>query len=733
MPQSPGFPSKIDPASPGAGRSRSTLHALQCTVLEAVASGQPLSDVADRLCRGVEHLAPAVACSVLTFDASGHPQSLSAPSLPRAIDSAAALAGQFETVTEIGTDPNWAPHRAILMAAGLRACWSHPVYGREGGVIGIFALFFGEVRGPAAAERRLAETCLHLCALAIEHDKVWRRLENTNQRFDAALSNMSQGLCFFDSAQRLIVANRRYSEIYRLPPDRMSPGILLRDIIDLRIAAGSGPSMPADAYIEWRDSLHDTNLPSDSAIDLSDGRIIAIHHRPLPDGGWVATHEDITERKRVEAQVVYMARHDSLTHLPNRRLFHERMEQALALTGRGHECAVLCVDLDDFQAVNDGFGHAIGDALLLAAAERLEACVREVDTVTRLGGDEFAILLVGLDRPESAGDLAQRIVRTLGDPFNLAGQAIVISVSIGIAIAPQDGNSPNKLLKNADAALARAKQDERGSYRFFEPEMDARLQTRMALERDLREAVRNEAFELAFQPVVNLASNAICCFEALLRWRHPLRGMVSPTDFIPIAEETGLIVQLGAWVLRRACSEARNWPASVKVAVNLSAAQFRHRGLVATVKDALADADLPATRLELEITESMLLKSSTETLAMLHDLRNIGASIAMDDFGTGYSSLSYLHSFPFDKIKIDQSFIRGLSERPDSIAIIRAIVSLGRSLGIRTTAEGVETEQQLAQLRFEGCSEVQGFFLSRPTSAEKARLMFEPGRRPVLV
>jgi len=717
------------------------LHALQRDVLEAVASGQPLERVAHLLCRRVEQLAPAVVCSVLTVDDAGRLHPLAAPSLPEAFSRAldgteigphvgscgtAAFYGHAIEACDIDIDPRWTSFKAMPLAVGLRACWSSPIKGRDGCVIGTFAFYYRSCRAPSTVERRIVEASVHLCALAIEHDLVSSRLERTNQRFDMALSNMSQGLCFFDGARKLIVANRRYSEIYDLPPDSITPGISFEQIIALRVAAGSGPKMAMDAYLRSCAATQAAKMPTDSVIELTSGQVIAIHHRPMPDSGWVATHEDITERKRTEAQVVHMARHDALTSLPNRILFHERMEQAVALAGRGQACAVLCLDLDHFKVVNDTFGHTIGDALLLAVAERLQACAREVDTVSRLGGDEFALLLVGLDRPESAGDLAQRIARTLSEPFNLGGNTIVVGASIGIAVAPQDGTAPVKLLKSAGTALCRAQLEDRGSHRFFEPDMDARLQARMVLARDLRQAVRNHEFELVYQPIYNVETKQICCFEALLRWHHPVRGLVSPAEFIPMAEETGLIVPIGEWVLQQACGEARNWPATVKVAVNLSAAQFKDKVLIATVKQALSAAGLPASRLELEITETMLLKNSADTLATLHELRDLGASISMDDFGTGYSSLSYLRSFPFDKIKIDQSFIRDLSERRDSIAIVRAIVSLGKSLGMVTTAEGVETKDQLAQLRREDCHEVQGYLFSRPTSADNARLMFSP-------
>jgi diguanylate cyclase (GGDEF)-like protein len=729
-----------DPApSRAIGTAPTALHALQRDVLEAVASGQSLDHVANLLCRRVENLAPAVVCSILTVDDEGQLHPLAAPSLPpdynQALEGvligpntgscgAAAFFGHAIEICDIDTDLRWTPYKVMPLAAGLRACWSSPIKGRDGRVIGTIALYYRSCRAPSTLERRIVDTSIHLCALAIEHDAVRSQLERANQRFDVALGNMSQGLCFFDGERRLIVANRRYSEIYDLPAGSIRPGMVLQDIIDLRIAAGSGPKMTSGPYVEWRDVLKASDAPSDTIVELANGRVIAIHRQPMPDSGSVATHEDITERSRTEAQLVYMAQHDALTGLPNRVLFHERMEQALAMSGRGQQCAVLCLDLDHFKAINDTFGHVIGDALLRAVSDRLQACAREVDTVSRLGADEFAVLLVGLSRPEAAAELAHRIVQVLAEPFDLDGHSIFMGASIGIAVAPQDGSAPGKLLKSADTALYRAQTDERGSFCFFEPEMDARLQARMELVRDLRQAVRNQEFALVYQPVINLETNAISCFEALLRWHHPRRGLVSPVEFIPMAEETGLIVPIGAWVLQQACQEARNWPASVKVAVNLSAVQFKDKALIATVRAALADAGLPATRLDLEITETMLLKNSAETLATLHQLRDLGAGISMDDFGTGYSSLSYLRSFPFDKIKIDQSFVRDLSERPDSIAIVRAIVCLGRSLGMVTTAEGVETDDQLAQLRREGCTEVQGYLFSRPTSAENARLMF---------
>ena len=723
---------------------RMALHALQCRVLEAVASGRKLARVADILCREIEALLPATVCSVLSVDEAGRLHPLGGPSLPeafsRAIDGlpigpqagscgAAAFGGRPVGTADIDSDPGWQPYKAIPLAAGLRACWSTPIKGRDGRVVGTFAFYYRTARASTPLERDVVETSIHLCALAIEHEEVWNRLALTNQRLDVALDNMSQGLCFFDGAERLILANRRYAEIYDLRPDSLRPGMLLEDILHLRVAAGSGPRMQPHEYLGWRATMKESTNPTDTLVELANGRIVAIHRQPMPDTGSVATHEDITARRRSEAQIAYMARHDALTSLANRTSFHETLQQAVAGLATGRRCAVLCFDLDHFKSVNDAYGHPAGDALLQRVAERTVGIVRATDTVCRLGGDEFAVLLPNLEQAEEAGELARRLICELSEPFRLECGSILVGASVGIAVAPRDGLSPGDLLKSADTALYRAKLEERGTFRFFEPEMDARLQARMALERDLRQAIQEQQFELAYQPMLDLATDQILGFEALLRWRHPQRGNVPPSEFIPVAEETGLICTLGAWALHQACMEAAHWPHRIKVAVNLSTVQFKQKTLVETVSQALLKARLPAKRLELEVTESLLLSDKASTQGALHALRALGISISIDDFGTGYSSLSYLRSFPFDKIKIDQSFIRDLSDAENSIGIVRAILGLGRSLGMTTIAEGVETLDQLERLRQEGCSEAQGFLLGRPVSAENVRLLLCPARR----
>jgi diguanylate cyclase (GGDEF)-like protein/PAS domain S-box-containing protein len=423
---------------------------------------------------------------------------------------------------------------------------------------------------------------------------------------------------------------------------------------------------------------------------------------------------DITERKRAEARLAFMAQHDGLTGLPNRNLLRQQTDELLLHTRRGTEkIAVMVLGLDNFKAVNDTLGHGIGDKLLRGVAKRLRSTLREEDTLARLNSDEFTIVQSGLARPEDAALLARRLLQAIGEPYLLDGHSVVIGASIGIAMAPGDGDESEKLLKHADMALSRAKNDSRGMFSFFEAGMDARAQSRRKLETDLRDAIQGDMLQPYYQPLIDLASGRITGFEALVRWPHPERGMVSPAEFIPVAEETGLINAVGALMLHRACADAALWPDDVRVAVNLSPLQFRAGNLLSLVMDALKRSGLPAKRLELEITETLLLEKSSQVQATLHALRALGVRISMDDFGTGYSSLSYLRSFPFDKIKIDQSFVRDLGTNRDAQAIVRAIISLGVGLGVTITAEGVETESELSCLRAEGCHEGQGFLFSR--------------------
>jgi diguanylate cyclase (GGDEF)-like protein/PAS domain S-box-containing protein len=573
-----------------------------------------------------------------------------------------------------------------------------------------------------------AAIILGMCFVAAIGDSRSKdKLRRQKLLLDAALANMSQGLCMFDPDGRIVLFNERYQELTGLSAAALE-GHSLLDVIKSRVLPGSPEEFVAQVVAAMREGKTNTRV-----IETTDGRTLRVIEQPRQEGGWVSTLEDITEWQKAQAQISHMARHDALTNLPNRRLFRERLEDALRRITRGEQVAVFCLDLDRFKEVNDSLGHPVGDELLKEVARRLSECVREGDTVARLGGDEFAIVLVGSElRVAETSALANRLSEAISAPCTIQDHQLIIGATLGISVAPDDGSDPDQLLKNADMALYRAKGDGRGSYRFFEAGMDARAQARRFLELDLRTAISRGEFEVYYQPLLDIKTNNIICFEALLRWNHPQRGLSLPSEFISLAEETGLIIPIGDWVLRTACADAARWPRDVRVAVNISPAQFKSRNLVASVSTALSAAGLAANRLELEITESVLLQDTEATLATLHKLRALGLRISMDDFGTGYSSLSYLRSFPFDKIKIDRSFVSELAVRGDSMAIVRAVTGLGRSLGISTTAEGVETSEQLALLRSEGCNEVQGYLFSPARPAAEVDKMLSKRRLRVV-
>ena len=568
------------------------------------------------------------------------------------------------------------------------------------------------------------------CEDVTEHRRHEQALHQRNQLLDATLEHMAHGLCAFDENLRVIVVNRRYLEMYGLTEHEAKPGTTLLDLMTRSVAVGvHRPGTTAeDMYLDFKRRLIENKEPVLRRF-LSDGRVVAVRHRPMASGGCVGTYEDITERHRAEENIAHMARHDSLTALPNRLLFHEKMADGLVrVTSGGESMAVMCLDLDNFKPVNDSLGHPVGDKLLQSVAHRLCGVLGGTDTIARLGGDEFAILHP-VRTVQDAEILARRVISCVSEPLMVDGQEITTSISIGIAIAPDNGTTSEILMKSADLALYRSKDQGRNTYRYFEPAMDLQLQARRALEMDLRRALAGGEFDLAYQPLISLATNELIGFEALLRWNHPVRGAVSPAEFIPVAEEIGLIIPIGQWVLRQACAEAAKWPSSMRVAVNLSPTQFRGRGLVSTVTQALAAANISADRLELEITEAVLMEQNEANLSTLHQLRALGARIAMDDFGTGYSSLSYLRSFPFDKIKIDRSFVFDSITGQQGEAIIRTIAELGSTLGIETTAEGIETAEQLALVRRAGCTEGQGYLIGRPCSRAKV-LDFIAGARP---
>jgi diguanylate cyclase (GGDEF)-like protein len=545
----------------------------------------------------------------------------------------------------------------------------------------------------------------------------FKALEAANAKLDVALKYMYHGLAMFDAEQRLVVCNRLYGELYGLTPEQVKPGTTIRQLLQYRHAKGVFGNVAFEAFAH--DWLVEFSKASSRIQELADGRVISIVRRPMPDGGLVSTTEDITDRRRSEAKIAHMAGHDALTDLPNRMLLNERLELAVARARRGEIVAVHVFDLDLFKNVNDTLGHAVGDKLLKAVADRLRAVARETDTVARIGGDEFAIVQVALEQPADATTLAERVIETISEPHDIDGHQVIVGTSVGIAVGPTDGIDPGQLMTNADLAMYRAKSEARGTFRFFQPGMDVRMRERRALECDLRKALAANEFELYYQPVVNLESDEISGCEALIRWHHPDRGMISPGEFIALAEEIGCIVPLGEWAISQACAAAAVWPDDLKIAVNLSPAQFTSPGLVPAVVRALATSGLAPERLELEITETVLLEHNETTLATLFQLRELGVRIAMDDFGTGYSSLSYLQKFPFDKIKIDRAFVKDITLATSSLNIVRAVAAMAKGLGMATTAEGVETQEQHDLVKYEGCTEMQGFLFSKPLPANQ--------------
>jgi diguanylate cyclase (GGDEF)-like protein len=521
---------------------------------------------------------------------------------------------------------------------------------------------------------------------------------------------MSQGVCLFDAEQHVVVANRRYAELYHLAFEQVKTGTTLQQILDARRAAGSNFAVAPETYRR-------VNVRKEHEVqELADGRIISISRRMLSDGGWLTTHEDITDRAQSERRIAYMAQHDMLTGLANRALFAEKLDEASRRHKRhGAGFTVLMLDLDRFKAVNDTHGHSAGDQLLKEVATRLKGSLRDTDVLARLGGDEFAIIQDSeVDQHQAAIAVALRIIDLVGEPFELDGHQVNVGTSIGIAFAPEHGEDPDQLMKCADVALYAVKAAGRNDFRIFGADMVQAEQAHRASENELRDAIEHGDFELHYQPVLDAATRAVNSVEALVRWRHPSRGPLEPDQFIPLAEATGLIVPLGEWVLQKACQDALTMPAHWKVAINLSAVQFRKGNLFDVVLCTLVESGLAPERLELEITETALLDNHAAHLSTVRQLKNLGVAMVLDDFGTGYSSMKYLIDFPFDRIKIDKAFAQGAPRRRDCAAAISAILALARGLHIVTTAEGVETEEQADYLRSAGVDLLQGFLLGRP-------------------
>jgi len=539
-------------------------------------------------------------------------------------------------------------------------------------------------------------------------------LAETNRRFAAALDNMAQGIALFDADDRLLVANQHAATLLRVTPAAIAPGRKWGDLVTGAIIAAQHPPGEAAALLQDWLRFVARRVPGNRLQPSPDGRVLAVSVVPIPDGGFVVTWQDVTERERAQARIAHLARHDALTGLPNRSLLRERLA---AMLGEGRHFALHTLDLDDFRALNDSFGAAAGDRVLAAVGERLHGIVGDVGLAARLSSDEFAVILPDADAAAAAGS-AHRIAAALAVPHTLDGELVTVGAHYGFALAPADGGAPDTLLRHAALACERARADGATAALHFHPDMDLALRTRRTLEIELRRALAEDALEVHYQPLVDCRLGTVNGFEALLRWTHPTRGRISPAEFIPVAEQSGLIVPLGEWVLRTATREATRWPGTPRVAVNVSPLQFRSARLADAVFEALDAAGLPPSRLEIEITESTLVDDADAVLAVLHRLREAGIRAAMDDFGTGYSSLATLRAFPFEKIKIDQSFVRVKpADVPQAEAIVRAVAGLAAALGMRCTAEGVETPEQFARLRAAGCTEVQGYFFGRPCPA----------------
>ncbi|MDX7950439.1 EAL domain-containing protein [Lichenihabitans sp. Uapishka_5] len=548
-------------------------------------------------------------------------------------------------------------------------------------------------------------------------------LTNAKATLDAALTTMSQALCIFDRDHRLRLANPQAHALFGIGPDEAKPGSAYLALIELSLARNNHPGTDAARLRRHLRFVAARRRRSVRFVPFGHDRILSVTHEPMVDGGWMGTYEDVTERRRAAARIAHMATHDGLTGLPTRFALERRVDEELARIEPGGGFAILCLGLDQFKEINDTLGHAVGDALLCGVAARLGEGLRRTDLLVRLGSDEFAVVRSGTDDRDGATAFADAMLARLKPSFDIDGRRLSIGGTGGLVLAPHHGATCAELLTNVDLAMNKAKDGEaRGTCRVFEPVLKEALKKRIRLEADLRRALENDEFELFYQPLLDLASTEVRAFEALMRWNHPTRGLVGPVEFIPVAERMGLIDAMGRWALNVACREAAGWPETVKVAVNVSLAQLREDSFAAAVEAALAASGLAPHRLELELTETIVMSNAGHAMEGLLKLKHLGVRFAMDDFGTGYSSLSYLRRFPFNKIKIDRSFLQNLADSHEAEQIVRTIVALGRNLGLRVTAEGVETPRQLRFLTEIGCDEIQGYLIGRPEPAAQVPL-----------
>ncbi len=570
--------------------------------------------------------------------------------------------------------------------------------------------------GPISEPPRLAD--------AIPNDLLLeqkRTLEQLNSWFELALNNMVRGLSMFDADERLIVCNQSYRQIYALPDELTRPGTPLHEIVryHVRHETGRNVSIEQAKFSEWLNTHREKlaqGRPFSQTQNLRSGRTLLVTYQPLADGGWVDIQEDITEKRRAEEKIEWLAHHDALTGVANRFYFRETFENALKGLGKGCTLALHWLDIDEFKEVNDTYGHPIGDALLKAIAQRLRACIRRTDFLARLGGDEFAIIQAGASRSDQCERLARRVLTAIGKPYNILGNVISVSGSLGIVRAPVHGRTPDELLKNADVALYNVKSAGRRGFELYTRGSSRQVDAQRRLELDIHNALRREEFELHYQPILGLRTHSVTSCEALLRWRHPRDGMIGPDQFLPLAEKTGAIVDIGRWVLQQACRDAAGWASNLSVTVNLSMLQFESGDLASIIESALAEAGLPPSRLELEIGEGLLHRDKGKMRSTLDQMRDLGVGITLDDFGKLNGSLSSLRSFPFDKVKIDRTLVQG---NGDGTAMMRAVASFAEDLGIGTVAEGVETIDELNSVTRAGCNRAQGFFIGRPVPADE--------------
>jgi diguanylate cyclase (GGDEF)-like protein len=556
-----------------------------------------------------------------------------------------------------------------------------------------------------------------------------RKLEQLNSWFEVALNNMARGLSMFDGNERLIVCNSIYREIYELPDELTQPGTHISELVAYH-AMKEGAS-DSDAEREHqRDWIqrHVEELALGKSFThtqkLKNGRIILVTNQPLADGGWVDIQEDVTEKTRAEEKISWLARHDPLTETANRFHIREILEEEIENISEGSQLAIHWIDLDRFKEVNDTLGHAAGDDLLKSVAARMRSTVRDHDFVGRLGGDEFAVIQTGLTSRDQVESLAKRLLAVLNAPYRVLGQVANIGASIGVVMAPDHGRDADALLKKADVALYQVKTSGRGNYQFYVPGHESGHRVQLDLERDIRTAAELGQLEMHYQPIVDVATQRVACCEALMRWHHPTYGLVSPSVFIPLAEKTGAINEIGQFALQQACADAAAWPEDVRVTVNFSGVQIETSDVFGSVSEALTLAGLDPCRLEIEVTESVLLRDEKRAQELLEKLSGLGVSVSLDDFGTAFSSLSYLKNFSFDKVKIDQSFVGEMSDRKDCLAIVNAVAGLARSLEIGSVAEGVETKEQLQSAKTAGCREVQGFYFSKPVPVGELNEVF---------